>query len=109
MKFSFLPERAMLYQLLLENVKCGGCANTIRKVAMAASAETLQHVVIDPAQGLLTFEAENLPEETLLAIKQALAKAGYPEAGSINTLGNKVQSFVSCAVGRLDNSTKEGH
>ncbi len=99
----------MLYQLYLANVKCGGCANSIRKVAMAASAESLQNVLIDPANGLLTFDAETLPEETLLAVKNALAKAGYPEVGSVNTFGNKVQSFVSCAVGRLDNTTKDGH
>lgn len=92
----------MLYQLYLANVKCGGCANTIRRTVTSALALPLDDITIDPSNGLLTFQAENLSETDLAAVKNALNKAGYPEAGGDNTLGNKVKSFVSCAIGRLD-------
>lgn len=91
----------MLYQLYLANVKCGGCANTIRRTVTSAIPPATE-IAIDPSEGLLTFQAENISEADLTALKNALNKAGYPEAGGDNTLGNKVQSFVSCAIGRLD-------
>jgi copper chaperone len=84
----------------VENIKCGGCANSIRKKLEAL--EGVDAVEVDVEAGVVSVEA---PESALSEVKQALAKMGYPEVGSaegLSALGAKAKSFVSCATGKLD-------
>jgi len=88
----------------VENIKCGGCANSIRKQLLAI--DEVADVKVDTEQGQVMIEssAESSDDALRLQILQTLLKMGYPEVGSVEGLksaGAKAKSFVSCAVGRM--------
>lgn len=87
----------MTTQIEIENLKCGGCANTIKKGLLSLDAVTEVAVDVETSMVSITSESENLQ-----TVKEKLAKMGYPEVGDRNTLAHKAKSFVSCAVGRMD-------
>jgi len=85
----------------VENIKCGGCANSIQK--KIAEIEGVTAVDVDIDAGAVTVELT--AAEALETVKKALAKMGYPEVGTTEgmaALGAKAKSFVSCATGKLD-------
>ncbi len=89
----------MSWTIAVDNLKCGGCANTITKAVRAVAGVKAVNVDID--RGEIRVEAE-------LSVRPAVAKRllelGYPEIGAVSGLGSakaKAKSFVSCAVGRL--------
>lgn len=79
------------------NLKCGGCANTIKKGIL--SVDGISEVEVDLETSKVSINSEN--ESVLQAVKVKLSKMGYPEAGDANTLMHKAKSFVSCATGRM--------
>lgn len=90
----------MAFSVQVENIKCGGCANTIRRRVMALDGVTGAEVVVE--QGLVQVEADEALRPVVVA---ALARAGYPETGSVQgvaSLKAKATSFVSCAIGRME-------
>jgi copper chaperone len=81
----------------VENIKCGGCMNTIRK-----GLENLPGVTSaapDNTNGTVTVDFDE-KTATIAAISDKLASMGYPLAGE-NSLVKKAQSYVSCMVGRV--------
>ena len=93
----------MGYTIAVENIKCGGCASTIR--SRLIEQQLVQAVEIDIEQGQVHVEGNPEWREQVAA---ALAKLGYPESGSVEGLqaaAAKAKSFVSCAIGRIDNAT----
>lgn len=97
----------MSYTIAVENIKCGGCANSIRSKLLDKALA--QSVEVDIEQGQVHIEGN--PEwRDQVAI--ALAKMGYPEVGSVEGMkaaAAKAKSFVSCAIGRMDNATTGKH
>ena len=94
----------MSYQVAVENIKCGGCANTIKTKLQAESG--VSAVEVDIEAGMVRIEGEELDRAGLV---QRLAQLGYPEAGSVEGLkaaAVKAKSFVSCAIGRMDDGSK---
>ena len=93
----------MSYTIAVENIKCNGCASSIR--SKLTEQELVKTVDVDVEQGEVHVEGN--PEwRDQVAI--ALAKMGYPEVGSVEGLkaaAAKAKSFVSCAIGRIDNAT----
>ncbi|AUC24006.1 heavy metal transporter [Polaribacter sejongensis] len=87
----------MKSQIEIENLKCGGCAATIKKGLLALDGVTEIEIDIEKSIVSIASEKENLEE-----IKLKLSKLGYPEVGDANTIVHKAKSFVSCAVGRMD-------
>jgi len=83
--------------LEIQNLKCGGCANTIIK--KLSILKGIQNVIVDNDLNLVSFDYEN--ENTFLATQELLAKLGYPVIGKKNAITTKAKSFVSCAVGRM--------
>jgi len=81
----------------IQNLKCGGCANTIRK--NVAQIEGIQQIEIDVEQHLVQFEA--VDEAQANQVKEVLLKIGYPVVGSSNSVLTQAKSFVSCAVGKM--------
>jgi len=91
------------YEVL--NIKCGGCAGTItRKLS-----EQFEGVEVDVGKGVVA--AEITGEEREAELRRILRGLGYPMAdekvGFVEGNVLKAKSFVSCAVGRVDNA-KEG-
>ena len=87
----------MTTEIQIENLKCGGCAATIKKGILSLGA--IEKVNIDVEKSIVLVSSRN---ENLEEIKSKLSKLGYPEVGDKNTMIHKAKSFVSCAVGRLD-------
>ncbi len=89
----------MAYQINVENIKCGGCASTIRSKLEAM--DSVDKIEVDIAEGIVTVEAA---EDTREAVTARLLKLGYPETGTAEGIAAaraKAKSFVSCAVGRI--------
>ena len=87
----------MKAEIKIENLKCGGCAGTIKKGILGI--EGIQKVDVDLETSIVSILSEN---ENLEEIKTKLSKLGYPEVGNKNTVLHKAKSFVSCAIGRVD-------
>ena len=83
----------------IENLKCGGCANTITKGLSAIDGVTDVTVNNDTNQVSMTASEALRP-----AVLDKLQSMGYPEAGSVSGLASGIdtaKSFVSCAIGRV--------
>lgn len=85
----------MKKQLILENIKCGGCEQTIRKALMKMGAEDIE---LDHENGSVDFSYQN--EKHLESIRKKLESLGYPDAGQSN-FRLRARSYVSCMIGRL--------
>ena len=89
----------MSLSIQVENIKCGGCANSIKKgLKDEAGVSTVE---IDVENGMVLIDGENLDQD---AIAAHLLKMGYPESGSVEGMKAataKAKSFVSCAIGKV--------
>lgn len=84
----------------VENIRCGGCANTISKKLM--ENEQIHAVDVDIEHQVVTLHST---EDVRDAAAQTLFGLGYPERGSVEGLASlkeKARSVVSCAIGRID-------
>lgn len=84
----------------VENLKCGGCANSIRQALTALPGVQSVAVHADENQ----IELDVAEDADLGEIEQTLLHLGYPVAGQTQGLARtraKAKSFVSCAVGRF--------
>ena len=81
----------------IQNLKCGGCANTITKGISAI--DDIKNVSVNVEDNTVTFSYET--EEQVNEVKNKLKSLGYPVDGETNTLGDKAKSYVSCAIGKI--------
>lgn len=92
----------MAFSIQVENIKCGGCANSIRKKLLALDGVSAVEVQVEDNIVEVEAAAEQKP-----SIIEALLSMGYPEAGSVHGLASassKAKSFVSCAIGRMSDT-----
>lgn len=90
---------------MVENIKCGGCASSIRKGLQEQPG--VQAVDVDVESGRVSIIGDPGAREGIVA---KLVGMGYPEVGSVEGMkaaAVKAKSFVSCAIGRIDNKVKE--
>ena len=85
--------------IIIQNLKCGGCANTI--TTKISALENVSNVSVDIETSAVLFEVTI--EEDINAVKDKLAAIGYPAEGEDNSVVSKAKSFVSCATGRMSN------
>jgi copper chaperone CopZ len=81
----------------IQNLKCGGCANTI--VNKLTEIEGIENVKVNEETSEVSFDMQS--GEHLEQVVTRLSEIGYPIAGDENTLMKKAKSYVSCAVGRM--------
>jgi len=79
------------------NLKCGGCANTIKKGIV--TIEGINEILINLNTSEVSIDATD--ELVIQQVKEKLSSMGYPEVGDSNTVLHKAKSFVSCATGRI--------
>jgi copper chaperone len=90
----------MTYDISVENIKCGGCANTI--TTRLNEMDTVDSCEVDVEKGIVSINGDESSREQ---VTQLLLKLGYPESGTAEGLKAaraKAKSFVSCAVGRIN-------
>ena len=88
----------------VENIRCGGCANTITKKLL--EDERITAVDVDIANQTVMVQSDTDVHDA--AVKR-LFGLGYPERGTVaglNAFKEKAISVVSCAIGRIDMHTK---
>lgn len=81
----------------IQNLKCGGCANTI--ITKLSEIDNVTNVSVSVQESAVTINHSN--PTALNALKQKLAAIGYPEVGDKNSVLDKAKSFVSCATGKM--------
>jgi copper chaperone CopZ len=84
----------MIHKIEVENIKCGGCMNSIKTALLKIKDVT--EVAIDKETDTITVNSDT----DRAVFVNTLSNLGYPEKGH-NTLLHKGKSFVSCAVGNL--------
>ena len=83
-------------KIYIENLKCGGCAATIKKGIL--SVDGVSDITVNVDESLVEVSTEN---DVVDAVKEKLSKMGYPEVGDKNTVLHKAKSYVSCATGKM--------
>ena len=94
----------MLQTFEVANIRCGGCATTIRKALDIAGFTSVRvDLLCEPRK--VTAEINTL--EDLKLFKSVLREHGYPlvdeEVSFVDSASLKAKSFVSCAVGKFSN------
>ncbi|MEN9721378.1 MAG: hypothetical protein RIT13_2083 [Pseudomonadota bacterium] len=87
------------FQVEVENIKCGGCENSIVKGINSVAKVT--NLVIDQEKQMVSFSGEESIKQLVI---DKLKSMGYPEKGSVSGLEagiTSAKSFVSCAIGRI--------
>ncbi len=80
----------------VDNLKCGGCANSIRKGL--GQLPFVGTVIVDPDAATVTVTQNGTGTRDEIAA--ALNDLGYPESGT-GGFAQKAKSYISCAVGRF--------
>lgn len=83
--------------IIVQNLRCGGCVNTITTKINAL--ENVHNVSIDLESSTISFTAEDAIDA--LSVKETLKKLGYPSIEDDNGVLSKAKSFVSCATGKI--------
>lgn len=84
--------------ILVANLKCHGCANTINK--SLSQLNGMKQVEVDHETGEVKVEYDDTLER--VAITSQLLKLGYPEATEENGLLTQLKSYASCVIGRIN-------
>ena len=83
--------------VVVQNLKCGGCANTISSKLLEIN--NIVNLKVDIDASLIKFDYSNKAD--LLAVKNKLKALGYPEVDDKNSMLFKAKSLVSCATGKF--------
>ncbi len=83
--------------IVIQNLKCGGCAKTI--TSKLSELEAISDLTVDVETSTVAFEHKNTADA--LVVKDKLKSLGYPSIDDKNSMGTKAMSFVSCATGKM--------
>jgi copper chaperone CopZ len=83
------------------NVKCGGCASTLKSKLNEEFGEIEVNLNVIPRKITLDIEDKDIDK-----LAKALRSLGYPlaseEMSFMDNTSAKAKSFVSCAIGRMN-------
>lgn len=83
--------------IVIANLSCGGCVNTITKSLMATPG--VEKVEVDLlTSSVTTHHLEGVSREQLI---QTLWSIGYPEATEKNGMLTRLKSRASCITGKI--------
>jgi copper chaperone len=83
--------------IYIQNLKCGGCAATIKD--RLSKLKNISNVMVYQEYDSVIFEY--FQNHDLENVKKELSNLGYPQHSENNSLLKKAKSFVSCAMGRI--------
>lgn len=91
----------MKTQLLVDNLKCGGCAATIKRELKKIAGISDVEVFPEKSEVDVTYNEKT----NLNLVYEKLNSIGYPltgtEQGGLEKVTTNLKSYVSCAIGRL--------
>lgn len=85
-------------EIKIANLKCGGCAATIKKELLNLNG--VNNVEVDTEKDAVVVTYGNLNRDKII---NKLHDLGYPEATEKNGLLLQLKSYTSCLVGRINN------
>ena len=81
---------------IVDNIRCGGCANTItKKIKEKFSVDSVD---VNTEEGIVSFD---ISEDKNDDVYKMLLGLGYPKSGDDNGILTKAKSFTSCAIGKV--------
>lgn len=83
--------------IIVQNLKCGGCARTI--TSKLSEMENITEVQVFSNTSTVSFAYGDTSDA--LRVKDKLKDLGYPSIDSKNSITSKAKSFVSCATGKM--------
>lgn len=83
--------------IIVQNLKCGGCAKTI--TTKLSNIPNITNVEVDNDASKVSFIYKGTNDAFL--VKQKLKALGYPSVDETNSAISKAKSFVSCATGKM--------
>lgn len=83
--------------LIIQNLKCEGCAQTI--ITRLSEVKGINDVIVDIDNSSVHFDHYTV--NSFFSAKNKLKSLGYPAEGEINSVVTRAKSFVSCASGKL--------
>lgn len=83
--------------IIIENLKCQGCANTIRREMNWIGEVISVDVDLEKSAVTVNYTGKNNMHDVFT---EKLRKLGYPEEGT-GKFNQRVKSYVSCAIGRI--------
>jgi len=91
----------MIQTFQVQNVKCGGCAATLKNKLLDTFGEIEVDLTKEPREITLDID-----EEQVAVLAEELKSLGYPFVGEnmgfIDSTSAKAKSFVSCAIGKMN-------
>ncbi len=84
--------------IVIQNLKCGGCANTIIK--NLEKIEGLSEIRINHETSEVSYNTTK--ESVVVEVENKLKALGYPSTNANNSIISKAKSLVSCATGRIN-------
>ena len=87
----------MKTSIIVQNLKCGGCANTI--TSKLSQLENVKDLLVDTETSSVSFQTENTKD--VIIVKEKLKTLGYPSIDDDNGVLTKAKSYVSCATGKI--------
>lgn len=86
--------------IIVDNIRCGGCSNSIHK--SLASLTGVFGVEVNIPKSTITVD--HTDEVSREDIARKLLSMGYPEEGTVQgvqAIKAEAKSFVSCAIGKI--------
>ncbi len=85
-------------KIIIANLKCNGCATTIKKELLKING--VRSVEVDIDNDAITLSSENVERDVII---KRLHTLGYPEATEKNGLLLQLKSYTSCMIGKVNN------
>jgi copper chaperone len=86
-------------EIIIANLKCNGCATTIKRELLGINGVKTVAVDIDKDAIDLNYD-DNVERSTIIS---KLLSLGYPEATEKNGLLLQLKSYTSCMIGKVHN------
>lgn len=83
--------------IIVQNLKCGGCAKTI--TSKVSEVPNISDVEVDLVHSKVSFSCSS--EVDGLKVKDILRSLGYPSVDEENGITAKAKSMVSCMSGKI--------
>ena len=87
----------MKTKVIVQNLKCGGCAKTITK--KLSDLDNITDINVDVDESSVSFNYND--DLDLHFVIETLKENGYPIEGDDNSIGTKAKSYMSCAIGKM--------
>jgi copper chaperone CopZ len=85
-------------KLLLANIKCSGCATTIKNELLKIKG--VENITVDIENDSIDLSFNETDRELII---HRLHSLGYPEATEKNGLLLQLKSYSSCMIGKINN------